>query len=176
MLENDDVSFDAADVLFIHERTGVPLVFDHQHFCCLNPAGLDLTDVLGRFLKTWPSGVRPKLHFSSPRTEQREMLRRNPATKRREKVLLPPKWTAHADYCDPFAFIALMRRMPGNVACDVMLEAKAKDLALRRLRSDLARYAPDIAGRFGIAPAEDRAPDPEGELLTEEAGLAGTGG
>jgi hypothetical protein len=26
-----------------------------------------------------------------------------------------------------------------------MLEAKAKDLALRRLRSDLARYAPDVA-------------------------------
>ena len=27
-----------------------------------------------------------------------------------------------------------------------MLEAKAKDLALLRLRADLARFAPDLAG------------------------------
>ena len=36
---------------------------------------------------------------------------------------------------------------------DVMLEAKAKDLALLRLRPDLLRYAPDVAARFGLEPA-----------------------
>ena len=35
---------------------------------------------------------------------------------------------------------------------DVMLESKAKDLALVRLRPDLLRYAPDVALRFGLQP------------------------
>ena len=32
-----------------------------------------------------------------------------------------------------------------------MIEAKAKDLALVRLRQDLLRYAPEVAMRFGLA-------------------------
>jgi len=39
-----------------------------------------------------------------------------------------------------------------------MLEVRAKDLALRQLRRDLARFAPDLAARLEPAlPAEDRA-------------------
>ncbi|MFC6790659.1 UV DNA damage repair endonuclease UvsE [Methylobacterium komagatae] len=38
VLENDDLRFSAADVLWIHERTGVRLIFDYQHFWCLNPS------------------------------------------------------------------------------------------------------------------------------------------
>src|SRR5436305_919594 len=67
VLENDDVRYGAADVLAIHEATGVPLIFDHQHHWCNNPEGLDLAEALRRFLRTWPAGVRPKVHFSSPR-------------------------------------------------------------------------------------------------------------
>jgi UV DNA damage endonuclease len=37
---------------------------------------------------------------------------------------------------------------------DVMLEAKAKDLSLLKLRPDLLRYAPDVATRFGIEPKD----------------------
>ena len=44
----------------------------------------------------------------------------------------------------------MMRQLEG-LEFDVMLEAKAKDLALLRLRSDLARIAPDVAARFGIS-------------------------
>ena len=65
-------------------------------------------------------------------------------------VLLPPVWTGHADYNDPFGFIETMRKLPADAEFDVMLEAKAKDLALRRLRVDLLRYAPDVAARFGL--------------------------
>ncbi|HEY0790179.1 MAG TPA: UV DNA damage repair endonuclease UvsE [Chthoniobacterales bacterium] len=155
VLENDDVSFSAADVLFVHERTGVPLVFDHQHFCCLNPEQLDLADTVGRFLRTWPAGVRPKLHFSSPRTQFRETRRRDRNTKKFVTVILPPRWTGHADYCDPFTFINVMRSVVSNAPFDVMLEAKAKDLALRRLRSDMAMYAPDLAARFACAHTEN---------------------
>ena len=159
VLENDDTSFSAADVLAIHEKTGVPLIFDHQHHCCLNPEGLPAAEAFRRFLRTWPAGVRPKHHFSSPRTQMREVERRDRKTKKLKTVLLPPLWSGHADYVDPFVFIAWMRELH-DVEFDVMLEAKVKDLALRRLRADLARYAPDVAAQFGIAatgPADEPA-------------------
>jgi UV DNA damage endonuclease len=34
----------------------------------------------------------------------------------------------------------------------VMMEGKAKDISLLKLRPDLLRYAPDVAARFGIYP------------------------
>ena len=42
VLEHDDLRYSAANVLAIHERTGVRLVFDLQHFWCLNPEQLEL--------------------------------------------------------------------------------------------------------------------------------------
>lgn len=156
VLENDDVSFSASDVLAIHQRVGVPLVFDHQHFWCLNPDGLELRDTMEKFLRTWPEAVRPKVHFSSPRTEMRECIERDRKTKRRRKVLRPPLLTGHADFVNPIEFATFMRAM-GGMNFDVMLEAKMKDLALLRLRRDLERCAPDVARRFdgvgGVKPA-----------------------
>jgi UV DNA damage endonuclease len=150
VLEHDDLRYSAADVLEIHKRTGVRLIFDIQHFWCLNPERLDFRDTLNRFLATWPSGVRPKLHFSSPRTQMREAKRKNPRTGRKKKVLLPPVWTGHADFIHPFEFISFWR-LVGPLDVDVMLEAKAKDLALLRLRKDLARYADSqVAALFGL--------------------------
>jgi UV DNA damage endonuclease len=149
VLENDDVSFGAADVLEVHRLTGVPLIFDHQHFWCLNPERLELRPTVEAFLRTWPASVRPKLHFSSPRTEMREVKRKNRTTKKNETVLLPPVLNGHADYNHPFEFAMMMRQLAG-LEFDVMLEAKAKDLALLRLRNDLLRCAPDVAARFGL--------------------------
>ncbi|MDH2329062.1 UV DNA damage repair endonuclease UvsE [Cereibacter sp. SYSU M97828] len=165
VLENDDIRFSAADVLWIHERCGVPLIFDYQHFWCLNPEGLDLRATLRRFVESWPEGVRPKIHFSSPRTEMREVKRKLTAAEQKalppgakaaarvKTVLVPPIWTGHADFTNPFEFATFMRTADG-LDFDVMLEAKAKDLSLLKLRGDLARYAPDVAAQFGIAPAE----------------------
>ncbi len=147
VLENDDARYSAADVLKIHRATGVPLIFDHQHFCCHNPERLDLRATVEKFLRSWPEGVRPKVHFSSPRTELRELKRRNRQTRKVERILQPPVWTGHADYCNPFEFIGLMRELEG-LEFDVMIEAKMKDLALVRLRQDLSRYSPEIAARF----------------------------
>ena len=70
-------------------------------------------------------------------------------TSRFKTVLLPPVWTGHADFTNPFEFATFMRTAQG-LDFDVMLESKTKDLALLRLRSDLARYAPDVAARFGV--------------------------
>ncbi|WP_374302432.1 UV DNA damage repair endonuclease UvsE [Paracoccus sp. (in: a-proteobacteria)] len=181
VLENDDIRFSAADVLWIHERCGVPLIFDYQHFWCLNPEGSSLRPTLERFVKSWPEGVRPKIHFSSPRTELREIKRKitdkeratlksaAPAkggaltkavvkpTSRFKTVLLPPIWTGHADFTNPFEFATFMRDAEG-LDFDVMLEAKTKDLSLLKLRGDLFRYAPDVATRFGIG-SDDTAED-----------------
>jgi UV DNA damage endonuclease len=177
VLENDDIRFSAADALWIHERTGVRLVFDYQHFWCLNPEGLQMRSTLERFIKSWPEGCRPKIHFSSPRTEMREIKRKiTPkqraaakasgsaktrkgevtlapvkATARIKTVLLPPIWTGHADFTNPFEFARFMRDAEG-LEFDVMMEGKAKDISLLKLRPDLLRYAPDVAARFGIYP------------------------
>jgi UV DNA damage endonuclease len=167
VLENDDISFSAADVLEIHRLCGVRLVFDHQHFWCLNPERLELRETVEKFLRTWPPGVRPKLHFSSPRTELREIKRKNRRSGRRETVLLPPLLTGHADYNNPFEFATMMRQLHG-LEFDVMIEAKTKDLALLRLRLDLARIAPDVAARFGIEAKAAEQPQEEGEIAVDE--------
>ncbi|NNM75470.1 UV DNA damage repair endonuclease UvsE [Sphingomonas sp. ID1715] len=189
VLENDDLRFSAADVLWLHERTGVRLIFDYQHFWCLNPERLDMRATLERFLATWPKGVRPKIHFSSPRTELREVKRaitpkqraaakagrgsskmgevtKAPvkATARTKTVLLPPVWTGHSDFTNPFEFATFMRMAEG-LTFDVMMEGKAKDISILKLRPDLLRYAPDVAARFGIFP-EDAA-----EVFADEAAL-----
>ena len=148
VLENDDIRFSAADALWIHERTGVRLIFDYQHFWCLNPEGLDMRETLERFLATWPEGVRPKIHFSSPRTELREIkqkitpkqreaakagtakakkgeLLKAPvkATARVKTVLRPPIWTGHADFTNPFEFATFMRMAEGLECWDICRNA-----------------------------------------------------
>jgi UV DNA damage endonuclease len=150
VLEHDDLRFSAADVLWIHARTGVRSVFDYQHFWCLNPQRLDMVETLGRILATWPEGERPKIHYSSPRTEMRQVKRREKGTKRTKTVHLPPVMTGHADFTNPFEFARFMRDCAA-FKFDVMLEAKAKDVSLRKLRVDLLRYAPDVAARFGLS-------------------------
>jgi UV DNA damage endonuclease len=159
VLENDDQRYSAANVLKIHDATGVPLIFDHQHFWCLNPEQLELVPTVERFMKSWPTGVRPKIHFSSPRTELRQLKRKVRNSRKKTIVLQPPVWSGHADFCQPFEFITMMRSFE-RLEFDVMLEAKSKDLALVRLRRDLQRYAPDVAKRFGLATAAEIPDEP----------------
>ena len=170
VLEHDDLRFSAADVLWIHEQTGVRLVFDHQHFWCLNPEGLAMRPTLEAILGTWPDGVRPKIHFSTPRTELRELVRKNGSTGKSEKVYAAPVWTGHGDFCNPFEFAGFMR-LAEALEFDVMLESKAKDLALIRLRQDMPRYAPDVAARFGLTATETLPED--GAAWPDDEGQAG---
>jgi UV DNA damage endonuclease len=154
VLEHDDLRFSAADVLSIHEECGVRLIFDYQHHWCLNPDRLDAADTLRRILRTWPAGVRPKLHYSSPRTEMREVVRRDRRTGKAIRVLQAPVWTAHADFINPFEFVTFLRTVQ-DLDFDIMLEAKAKDLALLRLRRDLLLTY--TAWPLPSAPIESRA-------------------
>ncbi len=157
VLEHDDLRFSAQDVLWIHERTGVRLIFDHQHFWCLNPENAELRPTLEAILATWPRDQRPKIHFSSPRTEMREQSGVDKATGRKTKRWVQPVATGHADFCNPFEF-AMFMRMATGLEFDVMVEAKGKDLALIRLRQDLMRYAPDVARSLGLGPVKPASP------------------
>lgn len=166
VLEHDDLRFSAADVLWINSHTGVRLIFDYQHFWCLNRERAGLVETLEAVLATWPEDQQPKLHFSSPRTELRELVVTDKATRKKAVKLAPPVFTGHADYCNPFEFATFMRAV-AHLDFDVMLEAKAKDLALLRLRSDLLRYAPDVAPRFGLDPLTLPSADADEEELSK---------
>ena len=172
VLEHDDLRFSAADVLWIHAQTGVRLIFDYQHFWCLNPERADLRETLAAILATWPEGQQPKIHYSSPRTELREQVRIDRKTRRKTVHHVAPVFTGHADFCNPFEFATFMRTAEG-LDFDVMLEAKAKDLALLRLRPDLPRYAPDVAARFGLEAGDAAALDAEEDAVLEEEDVAG---
>ena len=170
VLENDDLRFSAADTLWIHERTGVRLIFDHQHHWCFNPEGLGVVEAFGRVLDTWPGDVRPKMHFSSPRTEMREITRKDRKTGKAVVTQQEPLWTGHADFVQPFEFIRFMRdcgALAERRPFDVMLEAKMKDRALERLRRDLVRYAPDVAALFGLAAAAEGGAEPATRELAD---------
>jgi UV DNA damage endonuclease len=146
VLEHDDNRFGVSDILWIHQRTGVRLVFDYLHHWCLDREGIDQHEALDLCLRTWPADQQPKIHFSSPRTELRTVEQRNRKTGKVEQVQAPPIWSGHADYLNPFEFISFMRgaRARNIRPFDVMLESKLKDLALLRLREDLQHHAPDL--------------------------------
>jgi UV DNA damage endonuclease len=57
----------------------------------------------------------------------------------------------HSDFLDPFACIDLLRlaRKAALRPFDIMLEAKGKDLALLRLRAQIAQFAPELGGVVG---------------------------
>ncbi|MDQ3548995.1 MAG: UV DNA damage repair endonuclease UvsE [Chloroflexota bacterium] len=128
IVENDDRLFPVEDVLWLHERTGIPIVFDWLHHVALNPAGIDPTEAARRCLATWPEHQRPKLHFSTV-----------------VGGITPGKSAPHADFIEPGDVIPFLNGLDDR-EFDVMLEAKQKDLALLRLRSDLAQAGLD--GRF----------------------------
>jgi UV DNA damage endonuclease len=52
VVENDDKRFTAADCLHIHERTGIPVLFDVFHHACASN-GEDVRTMLQRIQKTW---------------------------------------------------------------------------------------------------------------------------
>ena len=58
------------------------------------------------------------------------------AARQRRPVLPQPR--AHADLVDPVGFEAFLRHTAAKRDFDIMLEAKAKDLAVLRLREQLA--------------------------------------
>lgn len=109
IIENDDKSYTAHDVLKICQELAVPMVFDlHHHFC--NNNAYNIEDLWLDISKTWGHDV-PKIHISSPKDNK--------------------NIRAHADFinCDDFLeFLNIAKRY--NKEINVMVEAKQKDRAL----------------------------------------------
>ena len=120
MLENDDKSYSAMDVLEICEELKIPMVLDVHHHNCINN-GEKLEDLLSRIYDTWKDEkYPPKIHFSSPKSDK--------------------DFRSHADYInieDFVAFIEVARQQNRDI--DVMLEAKMKDNALIELSNELSK-------------------------------------
>jgi len=131
VVEHDERAFSLADVLRLHDSTGARVVYDLHHDRCNPSEGRGLADALA----TWPAHVRPKVHLSSPR------------------LALPrPRLEAHADFVAPWDLRTVVSHATRPV--DVMLEAKAKDLALLWLRrqadSDVAAVEEKMGQTFDI--------------------------
>ncbi len=121
-LENDDKSFTPADLLPVCRAEGIPLVYDaHHHRCC--PDGLSVEAASVAAAETW--GKRePLFHISSP-----------------VEGWGGPRPGRHHDYIDPKDFPASWLKL----RLTVEVEAKAKELAVRKLRAALsarARFVP----------------------------------
>lgn len=118
-LENDERCWSVAELLPICEETGIPLVVDNLHHQLNGNTSLDKLP-WERILATW-QGQRPKLHYSEQDPQKRS--------------------GAHSEYITASAFLAYQLQIPLD-NYDVMLECKAKDLALLRLREDLTLLQP----------------------------------
>jgi len=145
VVENDDRTFGLTHVMELHHRLGVKVVWDILHHHCNDPDGIPDREALELALSTWPGGVTPKIHYSTPKTAMEEKTKR--VGRRVERSWVLPQLRAHADVIDPIAFEHFIRETAAGLEFDVMLEAKAKDLALTRLRDQLARRGIDLGGR-----------------------------
>jgi UV DNA damage endonuclease len=155
-LENDERLFSVDDALELHRRTGVRVVYDHHH-ARIKPGRMTSAEALAAAAATWPVGVRPKVHLSSARLSVDTVRRPVAGTRRHRDVAVPPPLGPHADLVSPWDFADLMRAAPRDI--DVMLEAKAKDVALVWLRTQLGTLLPELSAaeeRTSVAPA--RAP------------------
>ena len=103
-IENDDKPnmFTVKDLLYIHEHTQIPIVFDYHHHNCHND-GMTTEDALKLAISTWPVGITPAVHVSEPRDKQ--------------------NFRAHHEY------IKNKVQAYGN-DLDMMFEAKAKELSV----------------------------------------------
>jgi UV DNA damage endonuclease len=136
VIENDDRSYDLSDILGLHERLGIRVVWDLLHHHCNDRQRIPDAEALGLALGTWPAQTTPKVHYSSPRLDMSESVRQ--VGRRKERRLVAPELRAHADLIDPIAFEQFLRDAAGQRPFDVMLEAKAKDLAVLRLREQMS--------------------------------------
>lgn len=142
VLEHDDRRFGVADCLWLHQETGIRLIFDYLHHQLLNPTAIPDHLALAACLATWPPQQTPKIHISTPATEM---------VRDRQHLPHPPRFNRHSHYVNPFPIIDFLRTLPRTRSFDMMLEAKACDLALLQFRQHLGIYGSDILERYQIA-------------------------
>ena len=116
-IENDDKAsmYSVKDLMYIHEKIGIPIVFDYHHHQ-FNTGGLTEEEALRLAVSTWDNSIVPVVHYSS--------------SKQKESGNPKDKQTAHADYI-------LEEINTYGLEIDIMLECKAKELALLKYRKEV---------------------------------------
>ena len=109
-IENDDKAsmYSVKDLMYIHERIGIPIVFDYHHHL-FQTGGLSEQEALELAISTWPKDIKPMVHYSESKALHEENSKLKPQ--------------AHSDY------INKLPNLYGNDV-DVMVEAKAKELSI----------------------------------------------
>jgi UV DNA damage endonuclease len=109
-LENDDKAsmYSVKDLMYIHEKTGIPIVFDYHHhqFCT---GGMSEEEALKLAATTWPKDVKQEVHYSESKALHENNQKEKPQ--------------AHSVY---------INSLPNTYGLDldVMVEAKGKELAI----------------------------------------------
>jgi len=114
-VENDDKEslYTVKDLMYLYEKAGIPIVFDyHHHKCQKDP--MTEEQALKLAVSTWPKDIIPVVHYS----ESKALHENN------SKI----KPQAHSDYFTGFPNLY-------DVDVDVMLECKAKELALLEIKN-----------------------------------------
>ena len=110
-IENDDKAnmFSVKDLHeLIHQKVGIPIVFDYHHHT-FNTGDLTTEEALRLAMSTWPEGIVPAVHYSESKSLHENNDKLNPR--------------AHSDFVvEPINTF--------DLEVDVMIEAKAKELAL----------------------------------------------
>jgi len=72
-VENDDKAsmYSVKDLMYIHERIGIPIVFDYHHHK-FNTGGLSEQEALELAISTWPKGIKPIVHYSESKALHEE--------------------------------------------------------------------------------------------------------
>jgi UV DNA damage endonuclease len=116
-LENDDRVYTPRDLLPICEKTSVPLVYDVHHHRCL-PDGVGEEETTQSAINTWDR--EPLFHLSSPR-----------------KGWAAKDIRPHHDFIDPDDVPDCWK----SLKVTVEIEAKAKEVAIVKLKQDLSCMA-----------------------------------
>jgi len=113
VLENDERSYGIYDVLDLCNSLGIPMILDYLHHRAYTNREPNSAE-MKKIYETWSDrDGRPEIHYSTQKDGARK--------------------GAHADMINVKEFVHFINLLPrGSV--DVMLEAKAKDKALLKLR------------------------------------------
>lgn len=124
IIENDDKTYTAKEVLNVCKILNVPMVLDVHHHNC-NNNGECLNDLLEDIFNTWNNEeLPPKIHFSSPRDGEFDR--------------------KHSDYINANEFVLFIEKAKNiNKDFDIMLECKQKDMALFKLVEDIKIIRPN---------------------------------